>query len=115
MNFKLNNSRDKKLIERLNSYQFKLSQEIFGKRISLNLDRDEAARLTGLSLKQYTAFEQGIDMTSSQDDYRRVLNRLTNLQSNDIEIKNSTDSLPNKLNTSFSEFPVKVTLVGEFV
>ena len=48
---------------RLNSYQFQLSQKIFGKRISLNLNRDEAAKLTGLSLSTYTEVEQGIDFS----------------------------------------------------
>lgn len=62
---------------RLNSYQFQLSQKIFGKRISLNLNRDEAAKLTGLSLNTYAEIEQGIDLESSEEKYQQVLNKLS--------------------------------------
>ena len=36
---------DSALTKRLKSYQFKLSLDILGKRISLNLSRSEAAKL----------------------------------------------------------------------
>lgn len=65
---------------RLNSYQFKLSQKIFGKRISLNLDREEAAQLVGLSIKKYTEIEQGIDFKSSKEKYEKVLYNLTHIK-----------------------------------
>lgn len=75
--FQLKSDKDKDLIKRLNSYQFKLSQRIFAKRLQMNISRNEAARLTGLSLKQYIEFEQGIDMTSSKNDYLKVLKLLS--------------------------------------
>lgn len=72
---------------RLNSYQFQLSQKIFGKRISLNLNRDEAAKLTGLSLSTYTEVEQGIDLESSEKKYQQVLNKLSSFSRKRIKIK----------------------------
>lgn len=87
MNFQLSKDKDKKLIERLNSYQFKLSQEILGKRISLNLERDEAAKIAGLSLKQYTEFEQGIDLSGSQSAYQQVLDKLITYEVHNFKAK----------------------------
>lgn len=72
-------SKSTELSIRLNSYQFKLSQKIFGKRINLNLDRNEAAKLVGLSEERYTKFEQGIDLDSSKKEYEEVLHKLTHL------------------------------------
>lgn len=63
--------------ERLNSYQFRMSQQIFAKRISLNLTRKQAAKLAGLSVKQYTEFEQGINLAASENEYRKILNKLS--------------------------------------
>lgn len=83
MSFELNNVNDQKLITRLNSYQFKLSQKIFSRRIHLGLCRDEAAKFTKLSLKQYTKMEQGIDLDSSEEDYLRVLIDLKRMQTDD--------------------------------
>ena len=60
-----------------NNIRLNLSQKIFGKRISLNLNRDEAAKLTGLSLSTYTKIEQGIDLKSSEEKYQQVLNKLS--------------------------------------
>ena len=74
-NIKLN---DNTLADRLNSYQFKLSQDIFGKRISLNISRNEAAKLTGLTEDEYTKIEQGIDLKSSKGKYQSVLTKLIN-------------------------------------
>lgn len=74
-NIKLN---DNALADRLNSYQFKLSQDIFGKRISLNISRNEAAKLTGLTEDEYTKIEQGIDLKSSKEKYQSVLTKLIN-------------------------------------
>lgn len=107
MSFKLDSVKDKKIVERLNSYQFKLSQKIFGRRISLNLSREEAAELTGLSLTQYTRIEQGIDMSSSEEIYSQVLNDLSNLKRNkDIKIKNMVITDSRKSESKLREFPV---------
>lgn len=70
------------LTNRLNSYQFKLSQDILGKRISLNLSRSETAKLTGLVENEYTRTEQGIDLKSSKEKYQSILAKLNNYSNN---------------------------------
>lgn len=114
MSFKLDLTEDKKVIERLKSYQFKLSQKIFGQRIHLNLSRDEAAKLTGLSPKQYTQFEQGVDLNSSEATYQQVLNKLTTLKQNqDIKIDNTiVTNSTSKVKSGLSEFPIIYYLNG---
>lgn len=73
---RMNTNTDELDFIRLNSYQFQLSQEIFGKRISLNLSRSEAAKLASLSLSNYTKIEQGIDFDSDESQYQQVLDKL---------------------------------------
>lgn len=80
---------NKKMSDRLNSYQFQLSQEIFGKRVSLNLSRSEAAKLTDLSLDKYTRIEQGIDLESNKEKYQQVLNKLCGFLKIEIKVPNS--------------------------
>lgn len=72
----LNKSDNKKLKERLNSYQFKLSQEILGQRVKQNLTQNEAAQKVGLSLEDYLNFERGLNATASEREYKDILNIL---------------------------------------
>lgn len=65
--------------QRINSPEFKLSQEIFGKRIHLNLSRKQAAKLTNLDLNTYTTIEQGI-LFNNLNLYKQVLEKLESVK-----------------------------------
>lgn len=118
------NINDENVLARLNSYQFKLSQKIFGKRIALNISRDEAAKLTKLTLEKYTKIEQGIDLNSSEKFYLNVLDNLNNFQnnkeiklSNKIQITESVNNLKKRTasNINTVEYSINNCLIGESI
>lgn len=78
----IKNVDDPLLHKRLNSYQFQISNQIFGKRISLNLTQKEVAKRLRLTLNQYKAYEDGINMSASKSEYMDVLNQLNQIQTN---------------------------------
>lgn len=61
--------------DRLNSYQFLISQEIFARRIHKNWTRQQAAYAVGLTKEEYTKFEQGI-IDKTKNDYESILEKL---------------------------------------
>lgn len=98
MKFDIIELNDSALTKRLKSYQFKLSLDILGKRISLNLSRSEAAKLTGLTENEYIEIEQGIDLKSSKEKYQSVLAKL-NSQSNNLFAKHPEIDLRKNINS----------------
>lgn len=89
MNFDLSDFMDEllskpeniKVKQRLDSYQFRISQQILESRVRQQLSRAQvsraqAAQKTGLSIVQYLEFEHGINFDASQEDYLRVLKHL---------------------------------------
>lgn len=60
----------------LTSYQYRVSLKILGERISQKLTRRQAAAKCGMDVKRYDLFENGIDMSASEKDYRRVYENL---------------------------------------
>lgn len=73
----LNKPENADLKRRLNSYQFRISQEILGTRIHFGLTPKAAAKIVGLNEKQYRTFENGINLDATEEDYLRILNKLT--------------------------------------
>lgn len=71
-----NNLNDLRIYKRLNSYQFKISQDILGERIRQSLTPKEAAAKCRLSESKYRLFENGINMEATQDEYRDIYDRL---------------------------------------
>lgn len=65
--------------QRINSPEFKLSQEIFSKRINLNISRKQAAKLANLDLDTYTTIEQGI-LFNNLNLYKQVLEKLESVK-----------------------------------
>lgn len=65
--------------QRINSLEFKLSQEIFSKRINLNISRKQAAKLANLDLDTYTTIEQGI-LFNNLNLYKQVLEKLESVK-----------------------------------
>lgn len=65
--------------QRINSPEFKLSQEIFGKRTNLNISRKQAAKLANLDLDTYTTIEQGI-LFNNLNLYKQVLEKLESVK-----------------------------------
>lgn len=61
---------------RLNSYQFRISQEILGTRIHLKLTPKDAAKIVGLNEEQYRVYENGINLNATEEDYFKILNQL---------------------------------------
>lgn len=61
---------------RLNSYQFRISQEILGTRIHFMLTPKAAAKIVGLNEEQYRAYENGINLNATEEDYLKILNKL---------------------------------------
>lgn len=78
----IKNIDDPLLRKRLNSYQFQISNQIFSKRISLNLTQKETAKRLHLTVKQYKEYEDGINMSASKSEYMDVLNQLNQIQTN---------------------------------
>lgn len=76
----IKNVDDPLLHKRLNSYQFQISNQILGKRISLNLTQKQTAKRLHLTVKQYKAYEDGINMSASKSEYMDVLNQLNQIQ-----------------------------------
>lgn len=72
----LNKPENAALKHRLNSYQFRISQEILGTRIHFMLTPKAAAKIVGLNEEQYRAYENGINLDATEKDYLRILNRL---------------------------------------
>lgn len=76
----IKNVDDPLLSKRLNSYQFQISNQILGKRISLNLTQKEVAKRLHLTVKQYKEYEDGINMSASKSEYMDLLNQLNSIQ-----------------------------------
>lgn len=72
----IKNVDDPLLRKRLNSYQFQISNQIFSKRISLNLTQKQTAKRLHLTVKQYKEYEDGINMSASKSEYLHVLHQL---------------------------------------
>lgn len=76
----IKNVDDPLLHKRLNSYQFQISNQILGKRISLNLTQKETAKRLHLTVKQYKEYEDGINMSASKSEYMDILCQLSQIQ-----------------------------------
>ncbi|WP_367342275.1 hypothetical protein [Limosilactobacillus sp.] len=72
----LNKPDNSAIKERFESYQFKISQKILGKRISLGLSPKEAAAKVGISEDKYRSFENGVNTTATKDEYETILSEL---------------------------------------
>ena len=71
-----NNPESRAAYKYLNSYQYRVSLKILGERISQGLTHRQAAAKCGMDVKRYDLFENGIDMSASEEDYRRVCENL---------------------------------------
>lgn len=67
------------LKSRLNSYQFRISQQILAKRIKLKLTPTQVADKLKLPESTYRSFENGINLTATKSQYLQILNRLNYL------------------------------------
>lgn len=73
---KSDNPESREVYKHLTSYQFKISQEILGERISQCLTPQEAAAKCGMSEAKYRSFENAINMSASKKEYRHVYDKL---------------------------------------
>lgn len=76
----LNKPENIKVKKHLASFQFKISQEILGKRISLGLSPKEVACSIGMSEQEFRDYENGTNLTATEHEYESVLAKLTDLQ-----------------------------------
>lgn len=67
-----------KIAKRLNSYQFKVSQDILGERIKLSLTPKQVAERINMSEKEYRSYENGIK-GASKDKYLAILKQVRNI------------------------------------
>lgn len=88
----IKNVDDPLLRKRLNSYQFQISNQILGKRISLNLTQKETAKRLHLTLNQYKAYEDGINMSASKSEYLHILHQLNQIQAKSSKRKGISDN-----------------------
>lgn len=63
------------VMRHIDSPQFQLSLKILGKRIERELSKVQAARLTGMSVKEYEAYENGT-LKATEGQYKRVLEKM---------------------------------------
>lgn len=63
------------VVRHIDSPQFQLSLKILGKRIERGLSKAQAARLTGMSVKEYEAYENGT-LKATKEQYKRVLEKM---------------------------------------
>lgn len=73
------NPDDKKILQLLNSKQYKISKEILATRIRNGLSQQQAAILVGMNLKKYLSIEHTQDFTSDVKIYTNVLSKLKNV------------------------------------
>lgn len=64
------------VVQHIESPQFQLSLEILGNRIEKGLSKEQAARLTGMSVKEYEAYENGT-LKATEWQYKRVLEKIS--------------------------------------
>lgn len=83
---------DPLILKRLNSYQFQISNQILGKRISLNLTQKQTAKRLHLTVKQYKEYEDGINMSASKSEYLHVLYQLSQIQTKSSKRKRISDN-----------------------
>lgn len=67
-----------KIAKRLNSYQFKVSQDILGGRTKLCLTPKQVADKLNMSEKEYRSYENGIN-GASKDKYLAILKQVQNI------------------------------------
>lgn len=67
-----------RIVKRLNSYQFKVSQDILGERIKLSLTPKQVADRINMSEKEYRSYENGINGVS-KDRYLAILKQVQNI------------------------------------
>lgn len=67
-----------KIAKRLNSYQFRVSQDILGGRIKLSLTPKQVAEQINMSEKEYRSYENGIN-SASKDKYLAILKQVQSI------------------------------------
>ena len=65
----------RRVVAHINSYQFRLSLKILGRRIEQGMTKKRAAQRAGLSQQEYSEFENGIKHATKQE-YLDVLHSL---------------------------------------
>lgn len=75
---------DKKILQLLNSEQYKISKKILATRIRRGLTQQKAAILVELDLKKYLQIERAQDFSSDITVYLDVLNKLKQVHSYQI-------------------------------
>lgn len=81
----LNRPENNSLRNRLQSFQFEISQKILGERISLGLSPNEVARRIGISEEEYRNYENGINVTATEYEYKSVLSKLVALSKDNTQ------------------------------
>ena len=67
----------KEAVRHVRSYQYRMSLDILGTRKDEGLTVLEAAKRTGMSEKDYMSFENGTNLDANKDEYKEVLERLS--------------------------------------
>ena len=81
----LNKPENAEVKKRLESFQFLISQEILGERISLGLSPYEVAHRIGISEEEYRGYENGINISATEYEYRLILSKLENLANHEMQ------------------------------
>lgn len=79
------NPDDKKILQLLNSKQYKISKKILATRIRNGLSQQQAAALIGMNLQKYLSIERAQDFTSDVKIYSNVLTKLKNTVSYQVK------------------------------
>lgn len=77
-NYLLKDSQNINIQNRLNSYQFKMSQNIFAARLKQGISREMAAKKAQVSYEDYLNYERGLNLLASKEKYNLILQRINN-------------------------------------